>query len=259
MRAFYITILLVIVGFLTIAANTQNQSISISNESQLQNQAKQNELHARMNAVEKQMLELNAFRINAVYGFLSGFLLSAVIAFFSIGWAVREVVKKKLSQLTGIERAIVKRNLTEFNRHNYLRKNTRILVISKDDHFDPTFVKIMKLFDVDVLNKEFILVLKNESEFLYVKNINRVKKYDIIILENTTQQTWDIVKHKCIFFEFMEKVCLRTSLLYYGEGRLETPADPSLKALVTFTNATSQLYGNLLNMIKFRDELKIKI
>ena len=111
MRAFYITILLVIVGFIPIAANTQNQSISISNESQLQNQAKQNELHARMNAVEKQMLELNAFRINAVFGFLSGFLLSAIIAFFSIGWAVREVVKKRLSELTGIERAIVKRNL----------------------------------------------------------------------------------------------------------------------------------------------------
>ena len=66
-------------------------------------------------------------------------------------------------------------------------------------------------------------------------------------------------KNSLILAEIANEVCSneKTAIFYYGKGTFPIDSvNPKYQHLVTFANAPSQLYGNLLNMLKFKYELK---
>lgn len=262
MKYSFLLLILLVIPFLGISGNISSADTSKSFSNGDLSYAKEIVgIEARMNSVEKQMNDLNAFRINAIYGFLAGLILTLVATFFSLAWATRETVYKELGRLTGIERSIVKRNLKEFNKHNTIRKNTKIAVVSKDRNFDESFKKVMRLFEFDVDSTDNIILVEQETLF-GTKNLQKkLLQYDIVILENTYINKWELKDtNQDYFVSLIKAVCSKTSLIYYGKGNFPSvDNEPEKQALVSYTNAASQLYGNLLNMIKFREELKIKV
>lgn len=69
----------------------------------------------------------------------------------------------------------------------------------------------------------------------------------------------DQLKNTLTMVELADAVCAngRTALLYYGKGSFPVDlVNPAYQHLITFANAPSQLYGNLLNMLKFKYEME---
>lgn len=216
------------------------------------------ELRENILGLNEKLVAISYFKNNVQVGFWVAFVLTLVASFFSIFWATREVVYKQLSKFTGIEKSIIKRNLKQFDKHNNLKKFTKILVISKDGDFPLNFKKIMLLFNVDLNYSDTFKIIKKSD--LLKDNYDFFRKYDIIVIENMYKETWDLKREpqnpsekKDVnnFIALNDAICDKVSILYFGTYY----PTKEKQDLISFSNASSQFYGNLLNMMKYRDEM----
>lgn len=198
-------------------------------------------------------------KVGFIFGLLSGLILSYLTAIF----AIQNKIRTEISKITGIERAIIKQNLEEFNKHNKLRADSKILVLSKSKIFDSSFKKVMKLFDVDVDYPDFTSI-QNDVGKIKDAEIDKIKEYDIVVIENGNKNNFYNFSKPTTnnsFIELANKICGTTGIVYYGDANNgKFPSDKvedGKRINITFANAPSQLYTSILNMLKFRNELKI--
>ena len=167
-----------------------------------------------------------------------------------------------------------------------LRDESKIYVINhKKTPIPESFYKVLGLFkqfnkDNDLMNAF------NLSEVLTTINIEKLKSYDLVIIENlveegegqwkigTQQQVLDkdivneivkvnenvkdnmgnFVQNQAIMIKIADAICSNTGLIYYGPGLLKSNLiEQANQPLFAFAQAPSTLYSNMMNLLKFKD------
>jgi len=226
-----------------------------------------------------------------LFGFVGGLL-----GFLGLKEAVKRQAIKKIAEITGKSIKDIEENYEQYVKHNLLKKDSKILVLNqKDTDFPLGFKKVMKLFYIDVNDKKNLIEVEKLEDALSDDNISKMREADVIVIENQenkikdekkgvndekkslwelgdlrsiktmneiTQkaQTDNSFKNIKTLIELAEKICNKTAIVYYGQqGKGNFPSDfvdPDKQHMITFANAPSQLYGNMLNMLKFKNELE---
>lgn len=217
-----------------------------------------NELKENINNINEKLIDISFFKEHLVFGFFLGLIIGLAILYFG----VRDYIRFKLGKMTGIEFEIISRNLKQFDKHNKLRKNTKIAILSKDDEYNERFSKLMGLFNVNISNPHQMFVLDMHD---FESNYKTFEQLDILIIENLYKDVWDMNNEnvKNAFVNLAMSITHHTSILYYGGTDNKFPIgeieDSEKVDLISFANASSQLYSNLLNMMKYRDEMGLNI
>jgi len=198
---------------------------------------------------------------------------------------VRQEVSEKLSKLTGIEIDFIKQNLNEYQKHLNLKEESKIIVINeKGTDLPDSFKQVINLFP----NHEYIN-LKKLDDVLLDENLTKLCSAKLVVIEIQVQsKLWNISpkkthlifnsypdelkeeiktknneieknnkpfkKNLATFKTLAEKICKDTPLIYYGGGHFPRFTDDKIQKNITFANAPSQLYSNMLNMLKFKLE-----
>lgn len=223
------------------------------------------------------------------YGVI-GFLIGGLIGFWGLKERIKSITIEKLSDITGVNQKDLKDILENKLINKKLRaENSFFILNEKDSVFTFGFVKVMRLFGVDTNNHSFLADI-NGLQGINKKLIEKIKKYDILIIENQSLKDgkrWEFprfngnfetlikkikeskdlapeelekLKNYKALVELSNEICKTTSIIYYGQaGTGNFPSDlvnSDLQHKITFANAPAQLYGNINNQLQFIHELK---
>ena len=220
--------------------------------------------------------------------------IGLILGFFGLRKFTVEEIKSKVSEqisdFTRIEKEYIKKNLIEFRKHTNLKKASKILLINqKGTKYPDSFKRILDLFYVDYLGED-LLEIDKLCELNQIENIEKSKKYDLVIIENQISSNEWFIKSKNLIekevltedenkrnefvkegnklvnenkyhlIDFADKICDKTAILYYAEAGTGFFPTKEVKEenqhFITFANAPSQLYGNMLNMLKYKSEIE---
>ncbi len=223
--------------------------------------------------------------------FIISGLIGGLLAFFILKETTKKQILKKLSEITGRSLEDIKQNYDQYVKHNALKKDAKILVLNeKGTDFPQGFVKVVKLFGIDTNKNKDLIEVVGLADALNHKKMKKMKKADVVIIENQDNRIkgkagrshWklgnlkdiksieeiankaekeNIQEYKNInnLIKLAEAICDKTAIIYYGQqGKGFFPSEfvsPEKQHLITFANAPAQLYGNLLNMLKFKNEI----
>lgn len=206
---------------------------------------------------------------------------------------IRKEVEEKIARLTNIEEAFIHKNLNEYKKHLEIKESATIYVLNETGTDLPKgFIKVLDLFKGYEEHKHKIDI-NGLEEALKPDIIEKLKKADLVIIENQVEKDekgnekhWKIyidkkydslkkIKDESIkgtqeerqafqnnlhFIKLSNIICDTTAIVYYGQaGKGNFPSnfvDSDKQHMITFANAPSQLYGNMLNMLKFKNELE---
>lgn len=216
------------------------------------------------------LLHENSWREFINHWFMAfGTLLLLLLAFFGkrhfienyekkIKKEVEEKVREETKRVIKDNLGILEKQLDEIKKHQAYKTNSKILIINKTGTaFPVNFKTVLKLFNTNVDNQNNRIDVNLISE-ISVEDINRIRKADLVLIENMVpDNVWDVKTYIDDYVSLANKVCDTTTLLYYGGGRLDTTnVDENKQHFVSFVSASSQLYGNMLNLLKYKFELK---
>jgi len=203
---------------------------------------------------------------------------------------IKEEVEKKIANLTDIEEEFIHKNLTEYKKHIDIKNNAKIIVLNeKGTDFHLGFKKVLQLYKNYKEHKHRIDIT-GLQDALKPEIIKRLKDADVVIIENQVEngKHWKInIGFKCSTIEdiisnsikgtaierepfennlnlikLCNQICDTTAVIYYGQsGKGNFPSNfvaADKQHMITFANAPSQLYGNMLNMLKFKLETTSK-
>lgn len=190
-----------------------------------------------------------------------GLALGSITIFFSLKDRIKKEVTTQVAKKVEKEVALLEEQLSEIEKHKKYKTNSKILIINKSGtNFPHNFKTVLKLFNTDINDKnnlieaDTIATIVNDSA-----SINKLKEADLVIIENKESCSingWCINKNKGDFSDLANKICNDTPIMYYGNNHFPiTKIDPNKQHYVAFTKAASQLYGNILNLLKYKFEL----
>ena len=153
---------------------------------------------------------------------------------------------------------IISNEFKNIEKHNSYKTNSKILIINKKGTKFPKYLEtILKLFSTDITNKSNLIELESLKD-ITESQYKSMKEADIVIIENKVpEKVWSTTDHKDEYIALANKICNTTALLYFGDGHFPIKdVDEEKQHLISYTNAPSQLYGNLLNLLKYVNELR---
>ena len=123
-------------------------------------------------------------------------------------------------------------------------------VTFKDCILKKVFIKKDLLFDIRLTFNKM-----DKTELL-----NKVMRY-LKWKKDNLEKEIEEMQNAIMVIKLANDVCSasngKTSVFYFGKGQFPVDlVNPAYQHLVSFANAPSQLYGNLLNMLKFKYELE---
>jgi len=159
-------------------------------------------------------------------------------------------MKKYIARQIDSEVEILKSIVGNFDREKDLIINTRIMIIIKDDVELPNYVKI-------VLN-QFNTVKRNLSS---IENIHSdFNDYKLIFYYNEGDNKWDdnwsMSGEHTKLLDFINTK-YNGGVLYFGNKINVDKISINKKHLISASNFSSQIYGNMLNLIKLIDSIRI--
>lgn len=159
-----------------------------------------------------------------------------------------------------------------------IRNESKICVINQEGTNIPkSFYKVLGLF------KHFDkMEVSNFSDVLLVVNLEKLKGFDLVIIENlalpgiwiidrnssneeqikdelsklsTTYKTDNYNElNQAIIIRLANEICSNTGLIYYGGGNiLSNLIDELNQPMFSFAQAPSTLYSNMMNLLKFKN------
>jgi hypothetical protein len=192
-------------------------------------------------------------------------IIGGLISIFGFRYFNKKIISQEIAKLTRTDVGYIRNNLDDFIKHTNLKKDSKIIVLCKNGKFDRIFQKVMKLFHVDVEEIENRIEISDIPK-ISQEQISTLKKNDVVIIENFDENDfWDIKNAEIskAFIELSNEIASETSIIYFaiqGTGNFPTNFVKSDKRhLISYANTPSQLYGNLLNMLKFRNELGYEV
>lgn len=185
-----------------------------------------------------------------------------ILSFIGIQIYFKKIAKsyiiQKIDSITKVKFELLDKEFKEIQKHNDLRLKSKIIIINKlSTEFPDGLIKVLKLYDTDPNNSRNKIEVEELKEILSDTYISKLKSADLVIIENQVpEKIWGIGENSSHYVELANKICGSTALVYYGSGQFPTGSiNPSLQHMVTYANAPSQLYGNIMNMLKFKSEL----
>lgn len=193
---------------------------------------------------------------------LIGFFVSIIISFIAFWWNNERIKKdmyKYIADQIETEIANLKSMIKGHNHEKELIQNTRIMVLVKNGVEIPTYVQL-------VLNQFNNPINRNLSS---ITEINKdYDEFDIIFYFNEGDNNWDenwetklsshqkeiSQEHKNLI-EFINSK-LDGGLIYFGLSLSFDLVINSKKHLISASNFSSQIYGNMLNQMKLLNALK---
>lgn len=226
------------------------------------------------------------------YGVI-GFVIGGFIGFWGLKNQTKKMVIEKIADVTGINQKELKVILENKLTNKQLRVQKSFIILNEENSvFTFGFKQVMKLFGVDASKNKYLTNI-NGLNSIDDKLISRIKKYDVLIIENQSSidnSRWEFPKFYGDYEKLKEeianleneentdisellklknyerlvflsnKICDTTSIIYYGQaGAGNFPSDlvnQNLQHKITFANAPAQLYGNINNQLQFIYELE---
>ena len=115
-----------------------------------------------------------------------------------------------------------------------------------------------KLYSEKACNDQWI----NQTKICLERNLlnDEIKEVLTKQINNTIrklQENLETFNNQLSAIKLTDKICDKTAVLYFGHGTFPARlVEPDKQHMITFANAPSQLYGNLLSMLKFQYELR---
>ncbi|GAA3657854.1 hypothetical protein [Flavivirga jejuensis] len=232
------------------------------------------------------------FTIFKVWGSFGAFI-GVLLAFFGFKEMTKRITVEKIADIVGENQKDLKHILENKLTNKKLRtKNSFCILNQHKSVFNPGFIRVMKLFGVNV-KKNKVLTNINGLDTIGDVLIEKIKKHKVLIIENQSLKNgsrWELPKFYGDFEKLKEditkleanedvddkklkklknykslvdlsnKICDTTSIIYYGQAGVGNfPSDlvkPDLQHKITFANAPAQLYGNINNQLQFIHELE---
>lgn len=192
-------------------------------------------------------------------------VLGGLIAFFGVNiynlTKIREELDKKVplevAKITKAEVDSLNKEFKEFRKHNELRTSKKFIILNKKNtDFPIGFQKTMMLFNVDISDKQNLVEVEKLEEALEDENLAKLKEADVVLIENKVPaKVWDVTNSKETYLKLAEALLDDTLLFYYGAGHYPDIEDSEKQLKLGYVSAPSQLYGNIMNMLKFQDEI----
>ena len=197
----------------------------------------------------------------AKFWIIPGVLVGFLAVFFGYKEIVKKAVEKQVANEVKKKVCLLKEQLDEIEKHKKYKTKSKILIINKTGTaFPSNFKTVLKLFNTDVENKDNLIESNSIKEIVDNTNfIKKLKKADLVIIENKescSKDGWCIDTNKNDFSDLANKIGDVTPIMYYGNKNFPiTKVDEEKRHYVAFTKAASQLYGNILNLLKYKFEL----
>ncbi|HHM20530.1 MAG TPA: hypothetical protein ENJ20_00780 [Bacteroidetes bacterium] len=168
-----------------------------------------------------------------------GAVISAITKYRSIEKKVGKKLKKKFDNIITEKKGDILALIDQQSREKQFVKNKKILVLTAkngDDVFLRKFFKTMG-FPIDNVNYE------------KVEEYEAINGYDLIFANNENDDlNFELIS------SYFENSSPKTVLFYFGFNRF-TSNNPKIKDRLSFANAKTQIYGNLINLFKYQDIL----
>jgi hypothetical protein len=195
-----------------------------------------------------------------------GAIIGAILSFFSLHTysknkllaIVDTEITRQFNTSLGIWEIAIKR----LEKHHRLRETKKVKLIQKGAIPDD-LLKILKLFNFDK-EKDVITVDKLEEAYT-PENLAILKSADIIVLENKNPgNIWhaETPDDQKPYIKLVKKVTPFAAIAYYGDEHFPMEAiqeaikKPKYLHKITFANASSQFYANIMNMLKYLEEIE---
>jgi len=259
MKTIYIFIVLIFV--LNIApsfATTQTDLVVYNDAIQKRLEKFEQDLKSKQDEVEKKINNRGTITT------LAFIIITFGVIFGYIKYA-NDIINKRIEkELDTTLKDYLGQNVAEYKKHKKLKESQNIIIVSRDKIFNDNFEKVMELFKIDLTVEKRKLIIPNIYDYNFNELVAKLKEFDIVIIENIINKKWDMndVATKKIFINIADSICDKTSIIYFGDQDNQFPSkevSPERRDLLSFANVPSQLYGNLMNMLKYRAEMKIKV
>ncbi len=191
---------------------------------------------------------------------LIGFFVSIIISFIAFWWnseKLKDEMKKYVTNQIDSEVEDLRNMIKGYNYEKELIQKTRIMILVKNGVEIPTHVQLaLKQFNNPIK--------RNLSSISTIKD--DYNDYDIIFFYNEDDNKWDenwsnrsshleiSEEHKKLL-EFINTK-LQGGLIYFGTFLSFERVTNSKKHLISASNFSSQIYGNMLNQMKLLHALK---
>lgn len=189
-----------------------------------------------------------------------GGIIGSIVGFFVMRDYYRErligIIDRKITNKVEISQGHWANEIKQLEKHYLLKKKTKIKLIQKDE-IPEDLLKILSLFNFN--KEEDVITVENLKDAYNNENLEKLKQADVIVIENKVpENVWSTATYKEEYIELAEKICPFAALAYYGDEHFPIAKFKSgYKYLhkITFANSASQFYGNLLNMLKYLNEI----
>lgn len=168
----------------------------------------------------------------------------------------KQVAKKNID--------LIKKLIQDEDWRNKMKIDKKVLVLNKKDTGMRTdFKKVIPTFTnykfADITNLEDSLNLDYSGfDLVIIENCDD-KGYWKLVAENRSdpEEIKEVEKVKSVFIALGNKICPTTALVYYGkQGKGFFPSelvDEDKQHMISYANTPSTLFGNMLDLLKFKD------
>jgi len=166
---------------------------------------------------------------------------------------LNEQLSEKIADIIKRKPELVKNLIDNFETENLLKRSKSILVLGNTTDRNTNLVDLLKngykfSHITSAAENEFFVRGENGISFINENSKTNLNKFDLILLNNdndnlTVDTRKFILLHNCID----NKV-----YLYYGQSRIE---NSELKVNVSSATMKSQIYGNIMNLLKYQEAI----
>lgn len=189
-------------------------------------------------------------------------ILTMIATYIGFKYSLNKLLTERVAKAVDQEVSVLEKEFNEFRKHNRLRTEAKILILNETGTpFPVPFTKVLSLFNKNLTQNLDVNAL---NEALIETSINKIKEFDLLIIENQVDgKIWKLTEPQIqeTFVKLCDLIEAKTAIIYYGSatpGSGFFPAErvkPEYQHLVTFANAPAQLYINIMNMLKFKNEI----
>lgn len=207
-------------------------------------------------AIQEAKLELQKERLRIELEYKKQELFWTNVAFLGVGtlagflWLIlvlpREIEKKakmevddKLREIIQGRSSALRKLLHEYDYEGNLCANKKIFFLGEDD---PNVTDILDEYGLNIMEK---------------KEDHTKCEYDILFINNSQGKYMEKGKESDVIMK-VKSLPHNICVFYYNETNIKFPVeqlDSKFKRRINYANSLSQIYGNLLNTLKYQDKI----
>lgn len=175
---------------------------------------------------------------------------------------------KELSLMKTENEVLIKRLIDTENWGERLREKSQVVVLNQEKtKMGKDFTTVMRSFGkYKKLDVNFLIDTQNFDADNFSLEISKLlnNEFGLIVLEDSDggwspfQGSENKKEINDLMVRLAKSLCPSYGLFYLGKGRfpIDEIKDRKIENMISYANAPAQLYGNMMNMLKYQDILK---